>query len=376
MTFPLQTAAPAALGLDPDRLERMCAVIAGQVADGLHPGGQIAVARHGKLALYKSFGHARTAPTPVPATDDTLFLLYSNTKVVTACAIWTLVEDGAIRYGDRIADHLKGFEKHRKGEITLIQLLTHQAGFPSAVMPPEGWADHDHMRKIVCDFVPEWPAGTRLQYHPAAAHWVAAALIEALTGKDFRTYIQQKVIAPLGLGHELFIGLPHQQHARAADMHEPDAAGGLRNKQPECSAAHREAGVPGGGGYATARAMAAFYQMLAQGGKLGDVRIVSPRTIRYVTQNFTGERLDLASGMPMHRGIGPYVRGNTETVRGMGSLAHPATFGHGGAGSSYCWADPESGVSLSFLSNARLAEEVHDQRMDVISNMTHAAIVD
>jgi len=134
--------------------------------------------------------------------------------------------------------------------------------------------------------------------------------------------------------------------------------------------------VPGGGGYATARAMAAFYQMLAQGGKLGDVRIVSPRTIRYVTQNFTGERLDLASGMPMHRGIGPYVRGNTETVRGMGSLAHPATFGHGGAGSSYCWADPESGVSLSFLSNARLAEEVHDQRMDVISNMTHAAIVD
>lgn len=376
MTFPLQTAAPAALGLDPDRLERMCAVIAGQVADGLHPGGQIAVARHGKLALYKSFGHARTAPTAVPATDDTLFLLYSNTKVVTACAIWTLVEDGAIRYGDRIADHLKGFEKHRKGEITLIQLLTHQAGFPSGVMPPEGWADHDHMRKIVCDFVPEWPAGTRLQYHPAAAHWVAAALIEALTGKDFRTYIQQKVIAPLGLGHELFIGLPHQQHARAADMHEPDAAGGLRNKQPECSAAHREAGVPGGGGYATARAMAAFYQMLAQGGKLGDVRIVSPRTIRYVTQNFTGERLDLASGMPMHRGIGPYVRGNTETVRGMGSLAHPTTFGHGGAGSSYCWADPESGVSLSFLSNARLAEEVHDQRMDVISNMTHAAIVD
>ena len=125
MTFPLPPATPEQLGLDPARLARMCAVIAGHVEQGLHPGGQVAVARHGKLALFRSFGQARTAPDAVKATDDTLFLLYSNTKVVTACAIWTLVEDGAIRYGDRIADHLKGFEKHRKGEITLIQLLTH-----------------------------------------------------------------------------------------------------------------------------------------------------------------------------------------------------------------------------------------------------------
>ena len=66
MTFPLQSATPDALGLDPDRLERMCAVIAGHVAEGLHPGGQVAVARHGRLALFRSFGQARTAP-PTPA---------------------------------------------------------------------------------------------------------------------------------------------------------------------------------------------------------------------------------------------------------------------------------------------------------------------
>ena len=374
MSFPLPSASPASLGLDPARLDILCAAIDRQIAAGQHPGGQIAVARHGKLALFKSFGQARLAPS-TQTRDDSLFLLYSNTKVITACAIWTLVEDGAIRYADRIADVLPGFEKHRKGEITLFQLLTHQAGFPSAVVGPEAWDDHAKLRDIVCNFTPEWPAGTRLQYHPSAAHWVAAALIEQLTGRDFRAYIRDKIITPLDLGHELFVGLPADQHPRAADMHEA-VDGNMQPRMPESGAAHRLAGIPGGGGYASARAMAAFYQMLAQGGKLGDVRIVSPRTIRFVTQNFTGERVDLSSGIAMHRGLGPAVRGTSDTMRGMGSLAHPGTFGHGGAGSSYSWADPDSGVSFCFLSNARLIEDAHDARMDVLSNIVHAAIVD
>ena len=375
MSFPLPNATPAELGLDLARLERMCGVIAGHIAGGLHPGAQVAVARHGKLALFRSFGQARSTPTAVATTDDSLFLLYSNTKMITACAIWTLVEDGAIRYADRISDRLPGFEKHRKGEITLFQLLTHQAGFPSAVVGPEAWGNPEKLRHIVCNFAPEWPAGSRLQYHPSAAHWVSAALINELTGQDYRTYIRERVIAPLGLADELYVGLPAAQHVRAADMQETDAAGTMQNRMPECGPAHREAGIPGGGGYATARAMAAFYQMLGHGGELNGVRIVSPRTIRFVTQNFTGERVDLSSGYAMHRGLGPAVRGTSEIMRGMGSLAHPATFGHGGAGSSYSWADPESGVSFCFLSNARLVEDAHDARMDILSSMVHAAIV-
>jgi CubicO group peptidase (beta-lactamase class C family) len=131
-------------------------------------------------------------------------------------------------------------------------------------------------------------------------------------------------------------------------MHEPSPDGGRQvvlgeQNSPEA----RRAGSPGGGGYATARAMAAFYQMLLQGGQLGDARILSPRTIAYVTRNYTGDRVDAYMGMPMHRGLGPHLRGATETIRGLGSLASPRTFGHGGVGSSYCWADPESRGSIA-----------------------------
>jgi CubicO group peptidase (beta-lactamase class C family) len=79
-------------------------------------------------------------------------------------------------------------------------------------------------------------------------------------------------------------------------------------------------------------------------------------------------------GMPMHRGLGPHSRGTTESIRGLGSLASPRAFGHGGVGSSYCWADPDSGVSFAYLTNSRVADPWHSTRLDTISNLVHAAI--
>ena len=373
MTFPLGPADPAALGLDPPALERLTAVVTRHVADGRYPGAQLAVARHGRLALARTIGDARLEPRPVPATDDTLWLLYSNTKVLTACAVWLLAERGALTFADTVASHVPGFEADGKGDITIIQLLTHQAGFPEADVPPAAWDDHALLRKAVCEFTLAWPPGSRVHYHSRAAHWTAAVLIEAVTGTDYRAFIREQIATPLGLHDELFVGLPDAQHERAADMHEP-ADGRTVRRADENNAAFRRAGTPGGGGYATARAMAAFYQMLAQGGTLNGRRLLSPRTIAYVTRNFTGERVDGYMGMPMHRGLGPHTRGTTDTIRGLGALASPRTFGHGGVGSSYCWADPDSGVSFAYLTNSRVPDPWHSTRMDLVSNLVHAAI--
>jgi len=375
MSFALASATPSALGLDPQPLERLREMITRHLAEGRYPGAQIAVARRGQLAQVWTFGDARLDPVRVPAGDDTVWLLYSNTKVITACAVWILAERGALRFTDRVADHVPGFEANGKGDITIIQLLTHQGGFPNADVPKAAWTDHDLLRRAVCGFTLEWTPGSRVVYHGRAAHWTAAALIEALTKTDYRAFIRENVTEPLGLGAELFVGLPDAEHARAVDMHEPSADGARQVKrQEENNAEFRRAGTPGGGGYATARAMAAFYQMMIHGGALGRARILSPRTIEYVTRNFTGDRVDEYMGMPMHRGLGPHSRGITATIRGLGSLASPGTFGHGGVGSSYCWADPDSGVSFAYLTNGRLTDPWHSQRMDVISNCVHAAI--
>ncbi len=376
MAFPLPESNPEALGLDPRPLERLCATIERHTAEKRHPGAQVAVARRGKLALFRSFGRARAEPDAAPADARSLFLLYSNTKVVTTAALWMLAEDGLLRFNDPVAMHVPGFEAHGKGGVTVLQLLTHQGGFPSAVVPQEAWEDHDLLRRAVCGFTLEWTPGSRVVYHPASAHWTAAVLIEALAGEDFRAFIRRRVISPLGLEDELFVGLPDGEQGRAAGIYDPPDEGRFAPRMPENSRAGRRAGIPGGGGYGSARAMAAFYQMLAAGGALNGARVLSPRTVEFVTRNFTGDRVDEYMGIPMHRGLGPHSRGETPAARGLGTIAHPRTFGHGGVGSSYCWADPVSGLSFAFLSNCRQTEAFHNARMDALSGLAHSSILE
>jgi CubicO group peptidase (beta-lactamase class C family) len=370
----LEPADPAAMGLRPDRLDRLCSIIETHIEEKRYPGAQVAVARHGKLVLARSFGQARTGK---PADNATLWRLYSNTKVLVAAATWLLVEDGLLTFQDCIAEHVPEFAQNGKSEITLLQVLTHQGGFPSALgnLPREAWEDHVLLRKHVCELSLEWTPGSRLQYHQRSAHWVVAVLIEAITGMDYRKFLRTRLLEPLGLDRELYVGLPESEGARAADVHLPSADGKSHSIDAvENVQAYRAAGAPGGGGYGTALGMATFYQMMLAGGRLNGTQLFSPRLISYVTRNYTGERVDTHMKMPMHRGLGPHTRGLTESIRGLGSLASPATYGHGGVGSSYCWADPESGVSFAYLSNSKLPDPWHSRRLDILSNCVHAAI--
>jgi len=365
--FPLPESSSEALGLAPKTLDALDRLIRQHIEEGRYPGAQIAVARHGKLALFRTYGDARTEPARTPATNETLFLLFSQTKVLTSAAIWALVEEGKLSFMDPIADHLPEFAARGKAEITLHQVMTHQGGFPNGDISRATWTDHARMRAEVCDFSLEWTPGTRVQYHGRAGHLVQAMVIEAVTGQDYRDVIRQKVIEPLGLSDEIMVGVPAAQQARCADIHAPEPR--------DNSAEFRAAGLPSGGGFATARGMAAFYQMLAGGGRLGNVRLFSPRLIAYVTRNHTGETPDAQmTGIPMHRGLGPHVRGESDRIRGLGSIGAPATFGHGGVGSSYSWADPSSGVSFTYVTNYVQPDPWHSARLDRVSNLVHAAI--
>ncbi len=365
--YPLPSGELASLGFAPQPLDHLDRLIRSHIEEGRYAGAQIALARHGTVALFQTYGSARTEGGTVPATNETLFLLFSQTKVLTSAAVWTLVEEGRLSFMDKVADHLPEFAARGKADITLQQVMTHQGGFPSAGVTETTWTDHARMRAEVCDFSLEWTPGTRLQYHGQAAHLVQAMVIEAVTGQDYRDVIRQRVVEPLGLGDDIFVGVPAEQQVRCADTY---------GREPrENTAAFRAAGLPSGGGYATARGMAAFYQMLGHGGRLGNVRVFSPRLLAYVARNHTGESPDLQmTDIPMHRGLGPHVRGESDRIRGLGTIAAPVTFGHGGVGSSYSWADPSSGVSFTYLTNFVSPDPWHSARLDRVANLVHAAI--
>jgi CubicO group peptidase (beta-lactamase class C family) len=366
-SYPLPEASLTELGFAPKPLDHLDALIRSHIEEGRYAGAQIALARHGKLALVQSYGFARSEGDRVAASNDTLFLLFSQTKVLTSATLWTLVEEGKVSFMDRVADHLPEFAARGKADITLHQVMTHQGGFPSANVTQEAWGDHALMRAQVCDFSLEWTPGTRLQYHGRAAHLVQAMVIEAVTGQDYRDAIRQRITEPLGLGRDILVGVPEAQQGRCADT--------LGHEAHDNSVAFRSAGLPHGGGFGTARGIAAFYQMLVNGGRLAGARILSPRLMAYVARNQTGENPDLAmSGIPMHRGLGPHVRGDSDRIRGLGTIGAPSVFGHGGVGSSYSWADPTSGVSFTYLTNFVSPEPWHTLRLDRVANLVHAAI--
>ena len=159
---------------------------------------------------------------------------------------------------------MPGFEANGKGDITLIQVLTHQGGFPNADVPKEAWEDHELLRRVVCDFTLEWTPGTRMHYHGRAAHWTAAVLIEALTKQDYRDVHPRRTSSSRWASPVSCSWACRTSRASGrSTCTSPSADGGEdARRAEENNADFRRAGTPGGGGYATARAMAAFYQMM------------------------------------------------------------------------------------------------------------------
>src|SRR3954469_9229729 len=207
-SYKLPSSNPEALGFALKPLEHLDRLIREHIEQGRYPGAQIALARNGQLALFRTYGDARTEGGRAAASDNTLFLLFSQTKVLTSAAVWTLVEDGRLSFMDRVADHLPEFAARGKGDITLHQVMTHQGGCPGGDVSQATWTDHARMRAEVCDFSLEWTPGSRLHYHGRAAHLGQARVTEAIPGQVFRDVIRERVIEPLGLGNDIYVGVP------------------------------------------------------------------------------------------------------------------------------------------------------------------------
>jgi len=367
--------------LNPKRVEELLQLIDSHIQDQRYAGAQVAMAHKGRIIFEKNFGFARLAGTQGESSEvansQTLWLLYSNTKVIMACTLWRMFEAGLISFNAKVSHYLPGFAKHGKADITLFELITHQAGFPNAEVTEQGYADPSQILRQVNDFRLEWAPGSQVHYHSLSAHWVLAMVVEAVLGVDFKQAVVQWVLKPLGLEHELFMGLGAEHKSRMAFLYEwtQEEPQVLTERFESRSLTWQSSGAPGGGAYGSARGMAMLYQMMVLGGELNGVQFLSPKTLAYCLRDYTGERVDTMLGLPMHRALGPHLRGQGINTRGLGTLAHAGVFGHGGVGSSYVWADPLREFSFAYITNTRAPEPWHSLRMERISNLVHLGLL-
>jgi CubicO group peptidase (beta-lactamase class C family) len=362
---------PESLGIDPERLDLLLERVRKEIDDGLLPACQVAIARDGKLAAFETFGNA---------TPETKFIVFSATKTIVASAMWILIGEGKIDVSKRVEEYIPEFGTNGKDVITIEQVMLHTAGFPHAPMGAPDWATHEGRLAAFAKWRLNWEPGTAFEYHPTSAHWVLAALIQTVTGQDYRDFIEERVTSPLGLPRVLGLA-PDQQDNIAilelcGDPASPDELEkvlGIRelpvNEVTDdalLSLNHpvaREVGVPGGGGLMTAATMALFYQGLLH----NQAGIWDEPTLRDATSRVRNTFPDMLSGTPASRALGVVLAGDDgkANLRGFGHTQSPGAFGHNGAAGQIAFADPETGLSFCYLTSGRDMNILREGRRSV-----------
>lgn len=379
-------AKPEDIGIDPEKLEALFARAKRDVDDETLPSAQVAVARHGRLAGVRTFGAVVHGSGETPATDETLYTIFSSTKAIVGAAVWTLFEDGLLKLEERVAEIIPEFGTNGKEQITVEQVMLHIGGFPYAPFSPLDWDDREKRLSRFARWRLNWEPGSRFEYHATSAHWVLAEIIERRTGKDFRAYTRDRILAPNGLD-DFFLGLPASENGRVADvlyMQPPvPPPGGWGEVTPDAIYSFnrpeiRAVGVPGGGGIAGAAQLAMFYQPLVNGGSTASgSRILKAETIEWATTVRTKDfHRDVILGIPINRALAVQVAGGDGNahLRGFGRTCSPRTFGHGGAGGQIGWGDPETGISVGYCTNGFLDEIQQGRRITAISSLAASCL--
>ena len=305
----LPRAAPEAVGLSSDRLARITRAMEDDVAAGQLAGALAVVARKGKIAYWQKVGMAdREAGRALR--DDDIFRIYSMTKPVVGVGLMMLYEEGKFRLADPVKRHLPamagvevlidGQSRKPRREMTVQDLMRHTAGLTYGLF---GNSPVDKLytesgvlsgNRSIAEFMTK--LGKLPLKHEPGATWdysvavdVQGRLIEVLSGMDLDQYLAERIFKPLDMKDTAF-RVPPDKKQRLARLY-------LRaqdKKSIRAAPAGRSAGYfdyeskwfSGGGGLtSTARDYLRFAQMLLNGGKLDDARLLSRKTVALMTMN-------------------------------------------------------------------------------------------
>ncbi len=373
---------PAAAGFSENRLERISDHLNRHYLEpGKIPGCQVAVARHGHLAFFRSYGEMDRERGRAMA-DDTIFRIYSMTKPITSVALMQLYERGLFQLNDpvhRVIPAWRGHKVYVRGEgkhmelagpatpITFRHLLSHTAGLSY------GATDHpvdqryralrirDDKDETLETFVAKL-ADVPLHFQPGE-RWlysyatdVCGHLVEALSGQPLDEYFQEHIFEPLGMTDTAF-HVPPEKVGRFAANYEraPDKSLTLLDDPEKSAYLGRPAFFSGGAGLTgTTADYLRFAEMLRCGGRLGDARIIGSRTLGLMTRNHLsgGDLSTLAVGAfseTAYDGVG-FGLGFAMTLDEVaaGALGQ-GDYYWGGAASTIFWVDPREDLVVVFM---------------------------
>jgi len=362
----LGTAAPEAVGLSSQRLERINKVFEEYVDEGKAAGFVTMVARRGKVAHFECFGMMDIAANK-PMRPDAIFRIYSMSKPITSVAVMMLYEEGHFQLNDPVSKFIPEFKDVKvfvkktaagvevtepKRQITIRDLLRHTSGLAYG-LGKETVVDelYQEEKLLKWDETLEEKVG-RLVKLPLAdepgSRWrysisvdVLGYLVEVISGKRFDVFLEERIFGPLGM-KDMGFYVPAEKMGRFAALYERDEEGELGPVDEEYWGrfAKLPAFLSGGGGLVgTTADYMRFCQMLLNGGELDGVRVLGRKTVELMTVNHLAGKL-LSSGPGDGSGFGLGF-GVVMDVAKSGSVGSAGEYSWGGAASTGFWVDPE-----------------------------------
>jgi len=404
LTAAAPTGRPEDVGLSSERLKRVAELVQRHITAGSFSGAVTLVARNGRIAYYDAQG-VMDLETKKPMVKDGIFRIMSMTKPVIGVATLMIIEEGKIRLTDPVSKYIPEWKDMTVGvampaapgaaangraggagsepryytvpierELTIRDLLTHVNGVVTgpisqsanravAAKPNETLADYvPRLGRVPLDFQP----GTRWAYSAAAAWDTLSRVIEIVSGTTIDKFVKQRIFDPLEMKDTTYIeptGNPRlvKLYSRTPEGLKPAASPAFMN------------GVyfSGGGGLlSTANDYAQFALMLANGGELNGVRLLSPRAVDLMGSVFVPDTLP---GRPRGESFGLSVRVVTDPAA-RNTFLSEGSFGWSGAFGTHFWVDRKEKLIAIAMTQTSSQEFLRDFENMVMQSVVGSTV--
>ncbi len=310
---------------------------------------------------------------------------FSTTKGVASTVLHILADKGLIKYDQPVCHYWPEFGQAGKERITVRQVLCHQSGLyhvRQMIDHADRMIDWDHMIEAIEQTAPIHEPGKRIGYHGLTYGYLVGEIIHRVTQKPFSEVVEGELAQPLGL-EGFYVGAPKHEIKQAAQLIGPE---GATRKALEFGQALRKpvelvqklfhmagsdvefasaldlmprgissidfsseevlsATLPSINGLFTARSLARMYAMLAGGGAIDGVRLISPKTFRLLSAIQHPPKSSHKNPFDLNWRLGYHRIGTINRLL-------PDAFGHFGFGGSGAWADPSRELSVALIVNS------------------------
>jgi CubicO group peptidase (beta-lactamase class C family) len=356
------------------------------IDSGEEVGASLVVDLDGEIAV-DLWGGFRDEARTEPWTADTITNVWSTTKTVTSLAALMLVERGQLDVDAPVAAYWPEFAAHGKQDVLVRHLLSHTSGV-AGLDQPAVTEDLFDWEKSTARFAAQplwWAPGTASGYHALNFGHLIGEVLRRITGRKLKEFVAAEIAGPLGADFQ--IGAAESDWGRIADVIPPPplpfdlAALGPDSlvvktfTGPAVEAAEantsgwRRADIGAANGHGNARSVARIMSVVARGGEVDGVRLLSPETIELIFRE-QASGVDQVLGVPMRFGIG-YGLPTPETIP---YLPDEKICFWGGWGGSVIAMDLGRKMTIAYMMNKMAPGIIGSPRAEEYTRAIYAAV--